>query len=185
VTEVLADIWREYRADNVAPGSRVVDLGSSEGHFSRWAESMGATVDAYDVRYGTAVGPYDGTCSVVGDGLGASIVPGDGDTPMVSLATVLAKHRRVDFLKCDIEGGEYLIFDDCDLSNVARFGIEFHAWTTPADPVDGLGVKDEPMPPGAFDRLVAQLERTHMIEVVGPPEAGGYIYGALRAEGLL
>lgn len=177
--EDLDAIWREYRADNVGPGSCVVDIGSSELYFTKWAESMGATVDSYDARYGTAVGPHDGTCAVKGEGLGSYIVPGEGSTPMVGLASILARHEQVDFLKCDIEGGEYLIFD-CDLSNVRRFALEFHAWTTPDAPVEGVGVRDEPMPPDAFDGLVRQLERTHVLEIVGPPEAGGYIYGELR-----
>lgn len=177
--EDLQTVWREYRANNVGPGSCVVDIGASELYFTTWARSMGAVVDSYDARYGTAVGPYNGTCTVMGEGLGAYIVPGEGTAPMVTLASILAKHERVDFLKCDIEGGEYLIFD-CDLSNVRRFALEFHAWTTPDRPVEGLGVRDEPMPPDAFNRLVRQLERTHVLEVVGPPEAGGYIYGTLR-----
>lgn len=177
--EDLDTIWREYRADNVGPGSCVVDIGSSELYFTRWAESLGAVVDSYDARYGAAVGPCDGVCTVKGEGLGAYIVPGGGSTPMVGLAGILAKHEQVDFLKCDIEGGEYLIFG-CDLSNVRRFALEFHAWTTSDAPVEGLGVRDERMPPGAFDRLVGQLERSHVLEVVGPPGAGGYIYGVLR-----
>lgn len=177
--EDLDTIWREYRADNVGPGSCVVDIGASEGYFTRWAESVGAVVDSYDARYGMAVGPHDGVCTVKGEGLGAYIVPDEGDTPMIGLSTILARHEQVDFLKCDIEGGEYLIFD-CDLSKIRRFAMEFHAWTTPDVPVDGLGVRDEPMPLGAYERLVAQLERTHVLEVVGPPEAGGFIFGVRR-----
>lgn len=180
MTEVLTEIWREYRADNVGPGSVVIDIGCSEGYFTDWAESQGAVVEGFDARAGVAVGPRSGRCTVKGEGLGAYIVPGKGKTKMVSLASILAKHEKVDFLKCDIEGGEYLIFD-CDLSKVAAFGIEFHAWTAPDSPVEGLGVKDEPMPEGAFERLLAQLERTHTVEIVGDPAAGGYLHGVVKA----
>jgi hypothetical protein len=175
----MSEIWREYRADNIGPGSVVVDIGCSEGYFTDWATSLGATVDSFDARHGTAVGPYDGRCTVKGEGLGAYIVPGKGRTKMVSLETILSKHERVDFLKCDIEGGEYLIFD-CDISRVVAFALEFHAWTTPDEPEEGLGIKDEPMPPDAFKNLLAQLERTHIVEVVGPPAAGGYLHGRLK-----
>jgi len=177
--EDLDTIWREYRADSIGPGSVVVDLGASEGYFTNWARARGAMVDAYDARHGAAVGPYDGVCTVKGDGVHAYTVPGEGTTPMVALSSILARHDRVDFLKCDIEGGEYQIFD-CDLSKVRRLAIEFHAWATPDAPVEGLMLRDEPMPPGAFDTLVRQLQRTHDIEIVGDPAAGGYIHGVLR-----
>lgn len=179
MTEIMSEIWREYRADHIGPGSVVIDIGASERYFTDWAISRGAVVDSFDARYGAAVGPYDGYCTVKGEGLGAYIVPGEGVTPMVSLASILAKHEWVDFLKCDIEGGEYLIFD-CDLSHVAAFGMEFHAWTTPDNPQEGLGIKDEPMPVGAFDKLMAQLGRTHTVDIVGVPAAGGYLHGVLK-----
>jgi hypothetical protein len=177
--EILEEIWREYRADNVGPGSVVIDIGCSEGYFTDWAKSRGAAVESFDARHGAAVGPYDGFCTVKGEGLGAYIVPGDGVTPMVGLASILAKHERVDFLKCDIEGGEYLIFD-CDLSNVAAFSMEFHAWTTPDKPQVSLGVKDEAMPAGALKKLLTQLKRTHEVELVGDPNVGGYLHGVLK-----
>jgi len=177
--ENLQQIWCEYRATNIGPGSIVIDLGASEGYFTGWAESQGATVDAYDARNGVAVGPYDGLCTVKGDGLGAYTIPGDGETIMVSLATILDAWETVDFLKCDIEGGEYLIFNT-DLSKIQQFGIEFHVWTTPDKPKPGLGVRDEPMPRGAFHRLWKQLSRRHDLELNGDPAAGGYIYGTLR-----
>lgn len=192
MTESLADIWREYRPVNVGPGSVVIDLGSSEGYFARWAEAQGATVACYDARYDRAVGPFDGWCIVVGEGTAAYIEPiGPGIVhdfsgrplphfaPMISLTTILQRYDVVDFLKCDIEGGEYMIFD-CDLSKVARFGIEFHVWTTPDKPVEGLGSHPDPMPPNAVGRLLAQLSRAHTLEINGDVESGGYIYGAWK-----
>jgi hypothetical protein len=174
--ENLQEIWREYRPDNVGPGSVVVDLGCSEGYFTDWAKSRGATVDSYDARYGLAVGPVEGWCSLRGEGVCAYVVPGEGDIPMTTLQNILSKHERVDFLKCDIEGGEYLIFD-CDLSKVEAFGIEFHAWTTADDPKEGLAIQDYPMPANAFNELLTRLSRTHTVEVVGDPLAGGYLIG--------
>jgi hypothetical protein len=176
--EDLEQIWREYRADGIGPGSVVVDIGCSEGYFTNWAKSQGAIVESFDARYGTAVGPRDGFCTVKGEGLGAHIVPGEGSIPMVSLKSILAKYERVDFLKCDIEGGEYLI--DWNIPNVERLAMEFHAWTTPDKPIEGVGFHDDPMPRGAFGRLVRQLERTHVVEVAGDPRIGGYIFGSRR-----
>jgi hypothetical protein len=182
MSEDLTEVWREYRAECfVVPGSLVIDIGCSDGYFTDWAVSRGAGVEGFDARRGLAVGPYDGYCTVKGEGFGTYIVPGVGETRMVGLATVLARYSVVDFLKCDIEGGEYLIFDDVDLSNVCAFAMEFHAWTTPDCPVEGLGVKDEPMPAGVFDRLLAKLRCTHDVEIVGDPAAGGYLYGTLKA----
>jgi FkbM family methyltransferase len=39
-------------------------------------------------------------------------------------------HRRVDFLKLDIEGAEYIVLDDCRdcLDNVERLFVEFHSF---------------------------------------------------------
>lgn len=177
--EDLDTIWREYQPTNVGPGSTVLDIGCSDGYFSEWAGSMGAYCVGYDARNGLAVGPHDGVCEVRGDGFGAYIVPDQGSTRMVGLSTLLNLWDQVDFLKCDIEGGEYLIFN-CDLSNVARFGIEFHVWTTPDNPQPGLGLRDEPMPAGQPDRLIEFLERTHDVTIVGNPAAGGYLIGARR-----
>ncbi len=176
MTEQLDAIWQEYRPDNITKGSLVIDIGSSEGYFTDWAKAQGAQVDSYDARHGVAVGPKDGWCTVMGEGLGAYIVPGKGQTKMVSLKTILDKWHTVDFLKCDIEGGEFLIFN-CDMSKVKRFSMEFHAWTTPDKKIDGLGFRPEPMPDNAFENLIVFLSKTHTLEVVGEPTAGGYIHG--------
>jgi hypothetical protein len=179
--EDLNEIWREYRAeDHIGPGSVVIDLGCSEGYFSRWAASKGAMVEGYDARRGVAVGPYNGYCTIKGEGVCAYIATEEGDDVlMVTLDSILARHEHVDFLKCDIEGSEYLIFD-CDLSKVAAFAIEFHVWTTPGNPKEGLAIRDQPMPKGSLDRLLTQLRRTHTVEIVGDPNAGGYLHGRLK-----
>lgn len=179
MTEVLDQIWSEYRPVNVIKDSIVIDIGSSEGYFTEWAKSQGAIVDSYDARYGLAVGPYDGTCEVKGEGLGAYIVPGQGTTKMISLKTILNKHPRIDFLKCDIEGGEYEIFN-CDISNVERLSIEFHAWTTPDKPIAGLGLRDVPMPKSNIKELIKTIKKTHTVEIVGKLEAGGYLHGVRK-----
>jgi hypothetical protein len=179
MTENLTTIWKEYRPDNVTKGSLVIDIGSSEGYFTDWARAQGARVRPFDARVNWAVGPHDGVCLVKGESTWAYIIPDEGDTPMVSLKTILAIYDHVDFLKCDIEGGEYFIFN-CDISKVERLSIEFHAWTTPDKPIAGLGVRDEPMPPNAVEDLISFLEKTHVIEVVGQLKAGGYLHGVRK-----
>lgn len=177
----LPDIGELAAVGRVGQGSIVVDIGCSEGYFAAWAEAQGAVVESFDARYGSAVGPYDGVCTVKGKNLQAYIIPGEGTVPMVSLETILSKYETVDYLKCDVEGGEYAIFDcDTDLSKVAAFAIEFHAWTTADNPQEGLAIKDIPMPDGVFDKLLARLEQTHVVQVTAPPLYGGYLLGVRK-----
>lgn len=175
--EVLTNVWKDYRADRIKENDIVVDIGSSEGYFSDWAKKRGAVVYSFDARNGLAVGPSDGFCEVRGQGLGAFIVPNKGNVKMISLASLLKEiGKDVDFLKCDIEGGEYLIFN-CDLSRVNFIAMEFHVWTKEGDPlVEGLGVKNIEVPKNAVDKLIEFLSTTHKVEVVGDKEAGGYIF---------
>lgn len=175
--ENLEAIWKEYKGERIKKGDVVLDLGSSEGYFSKWATIQGAEVFSVDARVNYAVGPEDGFCEVRGETLGAFIVPNQGTTPMRSLKSLIDEIGEIDFLKCDIEGGEYEIFN-CDLSKVKFIAIEFHVWTVKGEPeVSGLGIKEgKRMPKNAVDNLIKFLEKTHKVEVVGDKKAGGYIY---------
>ncbi len=180
--ENLNEVWKSYRGELIKKGDIVLDLGSSEGYFSRWAADRGAKVTSFDARSDYAVGPNDGVCEIKGEGLGAFIIPNQGKTPMRSLKTILSSIRtNIDFLKCDIEGGEYEIFN-CGLNKVKYIAIEFHVWTLKGDPeIEGLGIKeDKPMPKNAVNKLIKFLSQTHNVEVVGDKKAGGYIYATKK-----
>lgn len=176
--EILTEVWKDYRAGRIKKGDVVLDLGSSEGYFSSWATERGAEVYCVDARINYAVGPHDGFCEVRGETLGAFIIPGKGNVPMKSLKTTMDEiGKDIDFIKCDIEGGEYEIFN-CHLSKVQFIAMEFHAWTVKGEPeIAGLGIKEgKRMPENAVDNLIKFLEKTHTVEVVGNKEAGGYIF---------
>ena len=60
--ENLNEVWKSYRGELIKKGDIVLDLGSSEGYFSRWAADRGAKVTSFDARSDYAVGPNDGVC---------------------------------------------------------------------------------------------------------------------------
>jgi hypothetical protein len=184
--EDLATIYKIYKADRyLKPWSVVLDLGSGDGEFSDWAERHGARVHRVDIRGGkktlpVAVGKVMGCGVVDGEGTGTHILYGGGKTPIITLQALLEFIGRVDVIKCDIEGSEYEIFSDADLSNIQYIAIEFHVWTEPGMPtVDGLGVRSGAMPEDAVMNLIVSLSKTHNVEVVGDVKAGGYLYATM------
>ncbi len=184
--EDLKTIYKIYKADEyVVPGSTVLDLGSGDGEFSDWAESLGAKVYRIDIRGGKktlpiAVGKINGQGRVDGESTGTHILYENGTHPIFTLQTILNFLGQVDVIKCDIEGSEYEIFD-IDLSGVKYITIEFHVWTEPGQPeIEGIGIRTGEMPDGAINKLITDLERTHTVEIVGNKNAGGYLYAKLK-----
>lgn len=184
--EDLSTIYKIYKADKyLVPGAIVLDLGSGDGEFSDWAELNGAKVFRIDIRGGKktlpiAVGKVNGYGKADGESTGTHILYESGNNPIFTLQTILDFIGNVDVIKCDIEGSEYEIFD-ADLRFIKYITIEFHAWTEPDKPqVDGLGIRSGAMPENAIEKLIAELERTHNIEIVGDKEAGGYLYCTLK-----
>lgn len=177
--EDLKTIYKIYRADKHLPAV-VLDLGSGDGEFSDWAESLGSKCYRVDIRGGSntlkiAVGNKNGFVRIDGGGTGTHVLYEDGFFPCVTLERLLDIYPDVDLIKCDIEGSEYEIFEGVDLSKIKYIAIEFHAWTEPGEPeVTGLGIRSGPMPKDGKERLVKWLERTHSVEVVG--DRDGYIY---------
>jgi len=160
----------------------VLDLGSSDGRFADYCESLNAKVYRVDIRGGkntlpVAVSNFNGVARKDGEGTGTHIINYyDPDTPVVSFKSLLDFIGRVDVIKCDIEGSEYEIFEDVDLSSVKYLAIEYHAWTQPGEEsVAGLGVRTGPMPEDALNKLISWLSKTHTVEVVGD-HSGGYLY---------
>lgn len=180
--EDLKTIYKIYRAEKYLPAV-VLDLGSGDGEFSDWAESLGSKCYRVDIRGGhntlrVAVGNRIGFGKVDGDGTGTHILYQDGKFPIVTLHHLLEIYPDVGVIKCDIEGSEYEIFEGVDLSKIKYIAIEFHAWTEPGAPeVVGWGVRSGPMPKDGKEKLVSWLKKTHRVEVVG--EHDGYIYASL------
>lgn len=184
--EDLTTIYKIYKAhEYLSPGTVVLDLGSGDGEFSDWAESLGAKAYRVDIRGGKkvlpiAVGKVNGFGKVDGESTGTHILYESGNHPIITLQTLLDFIGHVDVIKCDIEGSEYEIFD-CDLSGVKYIAIEFHAWTEPGQKeIDGLGIRTGAMPENAIENLIYELGKTHNVELVGDPKAGGYLYCTLR-----
>jgi hypothetical protein len=184
--EDLTTIYKIYKADEyLSIGSVVLDLGSGDGEFADWAELHGAKVYRIDIRGGrktlpVAVGNTIGCGQADGEGTGTHILYDRGTTPILTLQSILDFVGHVDVIKCDIEGSEYEIFTQSDLSCVQYIAIEFHAWTEPGkSTVDGLGVRSGAMPENAVDDLIDVLSKTHRVEIVGDKKAGGYLYATL------
>lgn len=185
--EDLSTIYKIYHADEyLIPGSVALDLGSGDGEFSDWAESLGAKVYRIDIRGGhkvlpIAVGSKNGFGVVDGESTGTHILYQQGSFPILTLQTILDFIGHVDVIKCDIEGSEYEIFEGTDLSTVEYIAIEFHAWTEPGQPeIAGLGIRTGAMPENAVDRLISWIEKTHYVECNDDKNSGGYIYAKLK-----
>lgn len=93
----------------------------------------------------------------------------------VPLADVLEDYGPVEFLKCDIEGGEYEAFDACPVELLARvqtIALEFHGPAMPhLSHLDDDGKHLE-----RWGALVAKLADAGRVETFGHPMRGGLIY---------
>ncbi len=128
-------------------GDTVVDLGANCGVVSILAAKLGARVRAVEAQSGfvkrcrelLALNGCEAEVmwGLLGGGTGKfrdpSAVGAAGDQsdgrfpPMVSIEEVLAGLGRIDFLKCDIEGSEFGLFEKADwLERVQRIAMEVH-----------------------------------------------------------
>jgi len=85
--------------------------------------------DVPTVRMDAAFALMDTTLNVPNTGLPRVSPDGDTEVPAVSLVDVLALAERWDYVKIDIEGGEYPLFDvvsDEDLDRIGLITMEFH-----------------------------------------------------------
>jgi FkbM family methyltransferase len=100
-----------------------------------------------------------------------------GTTPGYPLADLLEGLGDNVWVKCDIEGAEYPLFEaatDSDLRRIDRLVLEWH---TPAMGRQ-LAARTWPYSPDAFGRLVTVLARHHRVCTDGNPEIGGIITAA-------
>lgn len=85
-----------------------------------------------------AVWIADGTIQFSGNGSEASRIdetnvnPSNNSVPCVRLKNLLCSFETINFLKMDIEGGEYKVITDCaeELHRVDNFFLEYHGKTT-------------------------------------------------------
>jgi FkbM family methyltransferase len=143
-------VYRPSREFAIQPGERVVDLGANVGLFTAFAAVQGATVLSIEAQSGfvpeiernlASNGLRDRATIVValvGAGKGIFASPDDvlsgshGEQlpPIVGLDVLLDRHGfdRVDFLKVDIEGSEFALFQGEIpwLDRVRRIAMEVH-----------------------------------------------------------
>lgn len=191
---VVRETWSEnvyqIHASDFDDTGVLIDLGANIGSVSVYAASLGehVRVHAYEpepenlalltdnltangVADRVQIYPY-----VVTDWRGtAQIDPRHGNTrvveydegvtvPCVELAEVLEAVGACDVLKIDIEGSEYDIFADVDLSVLQR--VRYLTMEFDAEPE-----------PGAFGRMITPIAEVFNTHVIGAPSRGGYIYG--------
>lgn len=185
---LVREIWIEdtYRVrPEMIRGGTVIDLGANVGVFALLAAHHGArrviacepNLDNYRrlvenialnpslagcvEPLNVAVHAFTGTVCMDG-AWGAARVTDEGeDVRCVSLADLIAERGEVAFLKVDVEGSEFAIFDAATVEITARcrhIAMELHATDA-----------------ATRDRLVAKIRRTHRVEVVGSL-AGGSLY---------
>ena len=189
--ELVEEVWGDcYRAVPHFNGGLVIDIGAGVGTFSAFARRHGCpvlavepdpksaklwhqNVDAGGMLIERPVG-NGGFVEHREAGHGWQTFPGL-DEPTLVWSSIA---QPCDVLKVDCEGAEYPFLIGVDLTMVAYIAVEFHVWTD--EPNDrGLGVRPEPMPAQPED-LLARLDYTHDIEVVGDLETGGLMLGVRR-----
>lgn len=174
------------------PGTAVLDLGANSGLFTLLAALRGCRVVAVDAQSGfleeiEQLAQRHGVSglvalehALVGAGAGVLALPGAlerathfrGRQPArLSMSTLFERHalESVDFLKCDIEGSEFELFEDAAswLPRVQRIAMEVHcdfgavAWLVQVLEEHGFGV----MLRDNLSRPVAAI-----------PESSGYLF---------
>jgi FkbM family methyltransferase len=177
---------------NLNPGSTVMDLGADAGLFSLLAAQAGCTVIAVEAQGGLVEELKDLFSShglatsivvenaLVGSGTGvfsdpsalASAAHFDGSPPpRLSMSELLAKHHvdQLDFLKVDIEGSEFDLFQSGDqwLRRVRRIAMEVH---TPFGSVEHLQRIIQ------AQGMLVELRDNDLRVVRTVPPPGGYLF---------
>jgi FkbM family methyltransferase len=204
-SEVIGEVWgsNDYRVPKEGFSGTVVDIGANVGAFSVLAAKAGASkVLAFEpesanlnrlvhhmdlnrvahriVAYGEAVSGHGLPVMTVDTGGGARVEPASGpwdDTVQsLTLAALLDGFGPVEFLKMDIEGGEYEAFDACPVeafANVDLIALEFHSPKMGAH-LAYLGTDEEHL--ARWYRLVEKLADTGRLEIFGHPTRGGMMW---------
>jgi FkbM family methyltransferase len=196
---VIREVWDQddYRAVGKPglAGAVVVDIGANIGAFSVLAARAGArkvlafepdlsnysrlnhhvalnraaTVETVNAAVTDGSAPY---VRMVGLSDGAHAEPSDNpnDIPTITLADIIGRLGKVDFIKIDVEGNEFSIIEAVPLellSRVKRMALEWHApVVTHLMHLRG----DE------FGPLVTKLAEAGRVETFGHPSRGGLIW---------
>ena len=107
-------------------------------NFELLQKNISANNLEYVVAEPKAVWITDGTISFSGNGSEASRIDesnplsGNDTVPCIRLKSLLQTFSQIDFLKMDIEGGEYKVITDCadELHRVQHLFLEYHGKTT-------------------------------------------------------
>jgi FkbM family methyltransferase len=125
----------EYRFDDIRPDDRVLDIGANVGGFCIRAARMGGHVTAVEP---VTVHPLlenirankvsvQVIAGALGTGKPTEISWDDCRvvSPTYPLRDLITMSGGCDFLKCDCEGGEWLI-NPCELEDIRRIEMEIH-----------------------------------------------------------
>ena len=168
---------------------RVLAVEPEPANYARLLDTLdrnGVRGDAVVRTSQGAVGYRGLRYRTVGTGVCAHTAPPEGtvypgEAPvLVGLADVVAAAggSQVDFLKCDVEGGEYGLVLDAEpgvLGLVGFIAMEWHG--------QGLAPSSVAQPYESTDtvgNLVQHLLWTHHVEVSGTPDVGGMLYATRR-----
>jgi hypothetical protein len=130
----ITDI-REYRFDDIQPEDFVIDIGANVGAFciraARYSDHVTAVEPvATDIlRENIRLNKVDVKVirGALGDGRPTEVSWDDArvTVPTFTLHQIIGISGGCDFLKCDCEGGEWLIRPD-DLAGIRRIEMELH-----------------------------------------------------------
>lgn len=198
-TVVLTEVWgrNDYRVhEEWGLSGTVVDIGANIGAFTVLASLAGADrviaiepnaenftrlcehtkrnwCDNVDLRNLAVAPPEIESVTMVGEGGGSVAVDvREGDVPTIDLHHLIDEHAPISFLKMDIEGAEFAVFDALPVEQLAyvdRIAMEWHG---PASPHLRHLRGDE------FGPLVTKLADAGRVETNGHPAFGGLLYWA-------
>ena len=191
---LVREVWVEdtYRVtpSKIVDGV-VVDMGANVGVFTLMAAKLGArrviacepNADNYRRLLGNlalnpaiagcvepkhvAVHGSSGTVLIDGAWGAARVGPQGDEVASISLAELLDGIPDVAFLKVDVEGSEFAIFDAAPVEVIARckwIAMELHDSDA-----------------ATWGRLVDKLKRTHTVVMVGKPATGGNLWAERKA----
>jgi FkbM family methyltransferase len=133
------NLYREYDLSDIRPTDTVLDIGACVGGFSipaamRATEGRVIAVEplyADELRENIALNGLEDRVTVIEAGIGSGepmhvrYMGREKTIPTLAMSDINHRFGRVDFLKCDCEGGEWAIVPG-DLHGIRRIELEVH-----------------------------------------------------------